>query len=529
MTSAAASATIGPFAPFRRRAFVLLWGAALIANTGTWIRDVANGWTMTELASSSLMVALVQSAVTLPVFLLSLPAGALGDIFDRRRMLLAIQVLLIAVSLSLAAATYFGVMTAPLLLALTFAGGVGFALQGPTWQAVVAELVPRAELNAAVALNSTGINVARAIGPALGGLVLATSGALLAYLIDAASYLAVIAALLLWRRTPGVAHGAPERFAPAIAAGVRYVLLSADVKRVLLRSAVFFLFASAYWALLPLVARQQLGGDASLYGALLGAVGAGAVTGALLLPTLRRGRSGGTVVLAGTLLTAAAMAALALSSSGVVAFIALFIAGAAWIAVLTTLNVTMQTALPDWVRARGLAIYLTVFFGAMTLGSAIWGQVATVLDVPASLLVAAVGAALIGVVAAAAVLPQGDADLTPSMHWPAPIVIGTETRGPVLIEIAYEIAPTSRAAFLSALNALGRARRRDGALDWGVYEDEGRPGHFTEIFFAATWRDHLRQHERITHADAALQAAVDAFHIGPEPKRVRHLVGAQGN
>lgn len=521
----------GAFAPLRHRAFAVLWFATLVSNTGTWFRDVANGWSMTEMAPSPVMVALVQAAATLPVFLLSLPAGALADLVDRRRLLIVIQLALAGVTLALAVASMAGAMTPGLLLALTFAAGVGAALMGPAWQAVVPELVPRPVLRQAIALNSLGINIARAIGPAIGGAVVASFGVVLAYWLDAASYALILVALVWWQRQVPASTLPPERFGPAMATGLRYVVASPDLRRVLLRAALFFISGPAYWALLPLFARQTLGGDAALYGLMLTAIGTGAVTGALLLPRLGGKVSSDRIVLAGSLATAAAMAALALAPVAGVALAALFVAGLAWIAVLTTLNVSAQTVLPNWVRARGLAVYITVFYGAMTAGSILWGQIAQHLSIPASLLVAAAACAGLGLAAMAVPLPEGEADLTPSMHWPEPAVAAEidADRGPVMVCITYEVDPAERAAFLAALAGLAAERRRDGGYGWMVYEDAAEPRRIAEVFHVASWLDHLRQHQRVTHADAEVQAAVLAFHRGDEPPRVEHWIGTRSD
>lgn len=533
MTAAAPSAAtaVSPFEPFKQRLFAMLWTSALVANVGTWFRDVANGWLMTELSPSPVMVALVQAAASLPVFLLSLPAGALADMFDRRKLLIGVQLYLAGVSLCLLAAVLSGVMTPTLLLALTLAGGIGLALTGPAWQSIVPEVVPKPQLRAAIALNSMGINVARAVGPAIGGWILAVSGVAVAYALDALSYVFIIATLALWQRAAPVSTLGPERFWPSMAAGARYVVQSPDIQRALIRSAAFFVFASAYWALLPLVARQVLAGDATLYGILLASIGAGAVTGALLLPWVARDRSPDVVVLAGTLLTAGAMTTLALAPSAIAASAALFFAGAAWIAVLTTLNVIAQSVLPNWVRARGLGVYITVFFGAVTLGSTIWGQVASATDVPTALLIAAGGGAVVGILAVTVKLPAGSVDLTPSLHWPEPATAAPMPgeRGPVMVEISYRVAEANRRAFLGAVEALARVRKRDGATSWQVFEDAEDRERFVEVFFTPSWLDHLRQHERVTKADETIQAAANAFHIGPEPPKVRHFIAASAH
>jgi MFS family permease len=514
-------------APLRHRVFAVLWTATVIGNVGTWMRDVGSGWLMTSLAPSPVMVALVQAAGTLPVFLLALPAGALADLLDRRWMLIWVQVLLCVVSLTLAVVTALGVMTPWLLIALVLAGGVGAALAAPAWQSSVPEMVPRADLSAAVALNSMGINASRAIGPALGGLILATLGVAATYLADAFSYIIVIAALLWWRRTAPVAEGPRETLPGAMRAGLRYAANSAPLRRVLMRSAVFFLFGAAHWALLPLVARQVLGGGPTLYGVLLAGIGAGAVGGALALPWLRQ-RLGGPegLMVAGALGSAVAQAGLALVTSEVAAVLLCVLAGVAWIAALTTVNTTAQSVLPNWVRARGLAIYLTVFSGGMTLGSLAWGQAASLVGVPAALLTAAALGAAAALVMRAVPLPAGGESLDPSRHWvePEATMPLEPERGPIAVQIAYRVAPERQPAFRAAIAPLGATRRRDGALAWGVFADTEAPDHVVEWFVVASWAEHIRQHHRVTVADQALQAKVTALHEGPEAPRVTHLI-----
>lgn len=519
-------AAIGAFTPLKRPVFAVLWAATVLGNTGTFMRDVASSWLVTDLSASPAAVALVQAAATLPIFLLALPAGVLSDILDRRRFLIAVQLLLAAVSATLMFLATAGLLTVPLLIGLTFIGGIGAALVGPTWQSIVPELVPRPEIRSAVALNSLGFNIARAIGPAAGGVLLATFGAALTYGIDVLSYGLVIAALLWWPRPKAEPDALAEGFLGAFRAGLRYARASKSLHVVLLRAALFFLFASALWSLLPLVARVLLGGDASYYGMLLGAVGAGAILGALVLPALRERLGADGVALAAALVSAIVMAALALAPPRALALPLLLMMGAAWISALTTFNGVAQAILPNWVRGRALAIYLMVFNGAMTLGSLGWGSLAQAAGVPVALLAGAGGLALVGLISFRLRLPTGDADMMPSNHWPEPLVVAPveHDRGPVLIQIEYRIDRRHRPAFLKAVATLAEERRRDGAYAWGVSEDSSDPTLILEWFMVESWAEHLRQHRRVTRADADLQQEVTRFHQGTEPPMVRHFL-----
>lgn len=522
----AASGAAGAFAPLRQKVFVVLWVATVLGNTGTFIRDVASAWLVTDLSASPAAVATVQAAAMLPVFLLAMPAGVLSDILDKRRFLIAVQLGLAGVSVTLMVLAHTGLISVSSLIGLTFLGGIGAALMMPTWQSIVPELVSRQDLKSAVALNSLGINIARAIGPATGGLLLASFGAAVTYGADVASYLIVIVALLWWRRPAGSDDELSERFAGAFRAGLRYARASRELHVVLVRAVFFFAFASAVWALLPLVARQLLKGDAAYYGLLLGAIGAGAIVGALFLPRLRARLGTDLLVLLAALVTAAAAVSLAFAPPRGLALVIMLAVGAAWIIALTTLNATAQAILPNWVRGRALAVYLTVFNGAMAGGSVAWGFIAQGLGLPVALMAAAGGLALSALLLFRLRLPAGEADLTPSMHWPEPALAEPvdNDRGPVLILVEYRITHEDRPAFLEALYELSAARRRDGAYNWGVTEDTSDPELLVEWFMVESWAEHLRQHRRVSHADADVQADVLRFHHGETAPRVRHCI-----
>lgn len=519
------------WAPFRHAPFAVLWTAAVVSNVGTWMHDVAAGWLMTSLAPTPLMVALVQAATTLPIFLFALPAGTLADLVDRRRLLVIVMSILAAAATLLGFLALLGWVTPWLLIAFTLVFGSGAAFVAPAWQSIVPLLVPRAQLQPAVALNSMGINVSRAIGPALAGLIIATLGIAWPFFANAVSFLAVIAALLWWPPPPRQASPLPaERFWSGLRLGLRHARASDPLRATLVRAAAFFLFASAYWALLPLIARQELAGGPALYGMLLGAVGLGAVGGALLLPGLRRRFGAESVVAAGTGGTALVLIVFALVKHPEAAVAASLLAGISWIAVLSSLNVSAQLSLPDWVRARGLSVFITVFFGSMSLGSLLWGQLAGLVGIPAALLAAAGGA----LAAAALTWPyklQQDAGPahTPSAHWPEPVMAlpHTPDKGPVMVTIEYRIAPRNRAAFIAELDRLRGARRRNGAIAWNLFEDAAQPGRFVESFLEDSWHAHLHHHARVTKADHVLQEELRTLHEGPGEPQVTHLVSPQ--
>jgi MFS family permease/quinol monooxygenase YgiN len=525
--SAPAPVAASARSPLATPLFRALWIATIVSNVGTWMNDVGSSWLMTSLAPSPLWVAMVQAATTLPMFLFALPGGALADVVDRRKLLILSQALILIGAAALAAATLLGLTTPLVLLALTAVMGLGAALSAPAFQAIVPELVGKPALSDAIALNSLGVNIARAIGPALGGVIVALAGPPAVYALNAVSILAVLGVLLLWKRQPTVSTLPAEHFFEALRAGYRYARHAPALQLVLVRSVAFFLFSSALWALLPLVGRQELGLDAAGYGALLGAMGAGAVGGAVILSKVRKIISANRLSIIASLLFAGATFALAHASDAWVAGGVMVVAGLAWITMLSGLNVAAQMAVPSWVKARALAVYLLVFQGAMTLGSLVWGMVASRTDIATALSVAAVALVLATATALRLRLPPANAmDLTPSGHWAEPTLAGEPPveRGPVMIQIEYRVDPEQVPAFARALHVFKSVRKRDGALSWQVFEDAAEPGLVIETFVAPSWLEHLRQHERITHDDRLTQDEIRRFHIGDQPPVVRHLI-----
>ncbi|WP_072396238.1 MFS transporter [Hyphomicrobium sp. CS1GBMeth3] len=502
----------GAWSPFRHSAFTLLWFATLVSNIGTWMHDVGAGWLMTELSPSPFVVAAVQAATTLPIFLFALPAGALADIVDRRRLLIAVNLFLGCVAALLAFLVSRDAVTPMLLLSITFVMGTGVAIMAPAWQAVVPQLVPREELTSAVALNSMGINISRAIGPALAGFLIVAYGMAVPFVLNAVSIIGIVIALLWWRAPEAKQSRLPaETLVPAMISGVRYTLHSRPVKSTLLRAAAFFVFGSAFWALLPLIARNVLAGGASLYGILLGCLGAGAVAGAVFLPQVKSQVGADGAVMLGTVGLSTVMVLIALVPDSYVAAGCAVVAGISWIAVMSTLNVSAQTALPNWVRARGLSIFLMVFYGSMTAGSLLWGHLATHVGIPAALVTAAAGALVALLITRGIKLSQGESmDLTPSMHWPEPVIDpGHETdRGPVMIQIVYDIEADDRGRFVELMGQLAQARRRNGAFGWSLMEDLSIPNRFVETWQEASWLQHMRHHEHVSADDRAVQQQI---------------------
>jgi MFS family permease len=523
---AASGTRTAAWAPLARPAFRTLWLAQLGSNVGTWMQTVGAQWILVRQPHAATLTSAAQAASLLPVLFISLPAGVLADVLDRRRLLAAITAAMAAGSGTLTALSVLGLATPATLITMTFLLGCLQALMGPSWQAIQPELVPREELPAAAALNSMNVNIARAIGPALAGLILALTSSSVVFGINSVSFLGVLTAVLAWRRRAS-SDGTSEPMLPALHAGLRYVRNAPGVRRVLLRATLFVLPASALWGLLPVVASHRLQLSSAGYGLLLGALGVGSVTGALLLRPLRA-RFGSNQLLAGSAAGyAAGVLACALLRSWVPVALLLLLAGLGWLVSLSTLNTTFQLALPAWVRARALAVYLMVFMGGQGIGALLWGLVAGGIGTPATLTAASV--LLLAGVATLPWLPihtkTGTLDRSVAAPFAEP-ALGTDpdpSAGPVLVEVSYRVAPENEAAFREAMDALGVSRRRTGATQWDLFRDAADPTSYVETFLVPSWGEHMRQHhDRTTGYDAELFTA--ATRLADGQPAARHLL-----
>ena len=517
----------GILAPLRVPMFRAVWGANLIGSTGWLVQGVGAAWLMTTLAGTPDMVALVQTATMAPILLFALFAGALADLWDRRWVLLVAQLWVAVAAFGLAGISAAGLLTPTVLLLFTFLIGTGAALNGPAWQAVVRELVPGEQLAAAVTLNAIGFNLARAFGPAVGGAVVATFGTEAAFLLNGIAALALVAVLLFWRRQLPKDDLPRERLGSAVATGLRYVGETAALRGVLTRAAVFGIAASAGLALLPLIARDRLGGGPVIYGLLLGAFGVGALLGAFLIHPLRQRRGAEFVI---TVLSAAgglAFVLIGLLPSWFAAVVpALAVAGTAWLGAFSTFNISVQMRTAYWVQARVLALYQTVVFGGMALGSWAWGELADRTGLETAYLLA--GAVMLGSLALHWRMPltAGEApDLKPAERQePLPTIQAAAEEGPVMVQIEYEVGPANAPAFVAAMDEVGHLRRRNGAVRWRLFQDVANGARWTEVYVLGDWVEHRRLRRRMTMADAALEARAVAFHRGREAPVRRYMV-----
>ena len=513
-------------APLSEPVFRMLWLTWMAANTCMWMNDVATAWLMTSLTSSPMLVALVQSASTLPVFLLGLPSGALADILDRRRYFIVTQFWVAGVALVLCIAILSGGMTAPLLLALTFANGIGLAMRWPVFAAIVPELVTRQQLPAALALNGVAMNASRIVGPLLAGAIIAGAGSAWVFVLNAV--LSVLSAFVImrWRRTHTPSPLGRERLGSAMRVGLQFVRESPRMRAVLWRIGVFFLHATALLALLPLVARDLGDGSASTFTLLLAAMGAGAIVAAMFLPRLRQRYARDALVMRGTIAQALSIGIMAVASNIYLAVPAMVLGGMAWITTANSLSVSAQLALPNWVRARGMSIFQMAIMGATALGAACWGQVASLTSVHASLGMAAVTSVLAMALVLRSVTDRTlDEDLSPSHAFQAPVADVPPRAGRVVVEIEFFIDPARTADFRTLMRESRGSRLRQGALSWQLLHDVSDPARYVEQVVDESWTEHLRRFDRVTASDVALRDRKVAFHArDTAPVVTRYLV-----
>lgn len=518
--------------PFRFPVFRGVWTASLLSNFGSLIQSVGASWMMLSIAPSPDMVALVQASTSLPIMMLSLVAGAMADNMDRRKVMISAQVFMLAVSVALAVCAWSGVIGPWSLLLFTFSIGVGQAFFAPAWQASVGDMVPRPEVPGAVALNSMGFNIARSVGPAIGGAIVAAAGAAAAFAANAASYIPLLAVLARWKLPPRSQSLPKETLGIAMAAGVRYVTMSPNIRTVLLRACVFCFGAGSVLALLPLVAKHLVAGGPLTYGLLLGAFGIGAVGGAFSAARLREKLSTEAIVRWAGCVMALAAAIVGVSTFLVLTMAALLLAGAGWVLSLSTFNVSVQLSAPRWVVARALALYQMTAFGGLAAGSWLWGEIAAKAGTPTALLISA-GVVLVGVLLGRWVpLAQaGELNLDPlrASMWNAPITVVPvdERTGPVVVGVEYIIDEPDIEEFLAAMNERRRVRRRDGARNWRLLRDLSDPRLWIERYETPTWLDYIRLNNRATQHDAAVPERLRKLHRGTEPPRVRRRIERQ--
>jgi MFS family permease len=490
------------------------------------MQSVGAAWLMTSLTDSPFYIALIQTASALPFFLLALPAGSIGDIVDRRKLILGTEIWMLGIAIVLTVATAAGTMTPWLLLVLTLGLSVGDAVESPTWRAIFPDLVDKDDLPTALALNGIEFNLARAVGPGLAGLIIAAVGVATAFALNALSFLGVIFVVAKWKRPERKSKVPVETIQGATAAAIRYVRYSPGIRALLLRSAFLIFFTSSFWALLP-TAAKELSKSPVAYGFLLGFFGVGAVLGALVLQRARAKFSTETILSIATAAFAAIILSMALLHTLVILCVLMLFGGAAWTVFMSLFNTIVQTLAPDWVRARVLAVYLFVFQGSVALGSALWGFVALRTNVHATLELAGIGTGACLLLQPLVKLPNTAVDLSTWNHWVKPTMLEEPDpdQGPVLVTAKYVIDPAKASEFLDLIYRYQRVRRRDGATRWGVFSDTEAPNVYLESFLVDSWAEHLRQHDRFTLADQELEQRVLSYAL--QPVEVKHYIHAQ--
>lgn len=512
--------------PLRYATFRRIWLASVLSNLGILIQGVGAAWSMIEMSSSANKVALVQTALLLPAMLIAMPAGAIADMHDRRVVALVALSIAFCGATSLTALDWFGLTTPDVLLLLCFVVGSGMALMSPAWQSSVGEQVPAETLPAAVALNGISYNIARSFGPAIGGLVVAAAGALAAFALNSVLYLPLMVALLLWKRVAEPSRLPREQLKRAIISGVRYIMNSPSIKIVLIRSMITGVIGGSISALMPLVARDLLGGGPQTYGLMLGALGLGSVIGALFIGEVRKRMSSEAAVRACTLTLGWTIAAVALSREPALTAAALVLAGAVWTITWTLFNIGIQLSAPRWVAGRSLAAWQTAFSGGIAIGSWGWGRLTDAAGVEMALLLSAVLmmlSPLIGLWLKMPPIASRGKDAEPLADPEVRLAL-THRSGPLVVEIEYRVAPENARAFHNLMQDIQLYRQRNGAYGWSIARDIADPEVWTERYHCPTWLDYLRQRNRWTQSERALDHQAAAFHIGPDPVRVRRML-----
>jgi MFS family permease len=516
----------GLTAPLRHSVFRQIWLASLLSNLGLLIQGVGAAWAMTQMTSSADKVALVQTALMLPVMLISMPAGAIADMYDRRIVALISLAISLSGATALSVLAWLGLITPQTLLAFCFVVGSGMALFGPAWQSSVSEQVPAETLPSAVALNGISYNIARSFGPAIGGIVVATAGAVAAFAANAVLYIPLLVVLFLWRRTSEPSRLPRERLNRAIVSGVRYIANSPSIRVVLARTLVTGVLGGSVSALMPLVARDLLHGGAQTYGIMLGAFGMGAVVGALNIAEVRKRMSGEAAIRACALSMGAAIVAVALSREPVLTAAALVVAGAAWMLAVALFNIGVQLSAPRWVAGRSLAAFQASIAGGIAMGSWGWGHLTDQVGVETALLVSGALMFVSPVLGLWLHMPRvgarnEDAEILAD---PEVQLSLTARSGPLVVEIEYRVAQENARAFHNVMQDVQLSRQRNGAYGWSIARDIADPELWTERYHCPTWLDYLRQRNRSTQTERALHLQAIAFHLGPDPIRIRRML-----
>ncbi len=498
------------------------------SDIGASMQTVGSGWLITSLAPSPFVVSLLQVVTSLSIFLFALPAGALADIVDRRKLFLVTQYFSLAVAIILSVLTFGGYTTSSILLVFTFLLGIGNAMSLPVNIVVQTEIVPKKKILAAMTLFSVAIYIGLAVGPILGGFVVAAVGPWAVFALNAFSFVGIIVFLHRWRKPSERNLLPPEQVVGAIRTGLRYMRHSLHVRSLFVRDFAFTICASSIVSLLPLLVRNQTGANSILFGILVGSFGIGGLaSGLILVPRLQK-LSIEKRVIGATILYAIAIGILSFQHDIITVFVGVFAVGTALIVVTSSLNFVAYNSVTLWVKTRVVSVHQMVYWGGVALGSIVWGIVAEIWGLPVALFSASIGL-LVGLIASTRykLKPHTDVDMTPSMHWPMPHVeidIDEHKDGSVLVEIEYYIDQNNSHEFESVMHGIRSLRLRDGAINWGLFHDVENPTRYVETFISASWTEHLRQHERITKADVAIEDKARSFHIGKDPPRISHLI-----